>query len=83
MQKTPIHTTYFLSGKKSYYLDLMKAKSNKLYIQLAMGRDLGAHTCYSRMILFEDDWQEFIQALCEVMEVYIGKQQSARKNIRP
>lgn len=76
--KKPIYTEYFLSGQRSYYLDLMKAKSNKLYIKLAMGRDEGEHTSYSRMILFEDNLQHFIDALCDVMKVYKANSYESR-----
>lgn len=67
-----LHTEFFYSDNRCYFVDLLPTKINKMCFRLAIGHDKGNYTRYARIVLFEKDIQNFINALCGVMHEYMA-----------
>lgn len=67
-----LHTESFYSDNRCYFIDLLPTKINKLCLRLAIGHDKGDHMEYARIVLFEKDIKNFINAFCGVMHEYVA-----------
>lgn len=71
MKKNRLDTERFGEQGRLYFIDLLRAKNNKPYLQITRS-DLAGKNQYERstVILFEDDFEFFVEALTMLLGRY-------------
>lgn len=66
-----------MNTKRRCFVDLVPTRINTLCMRLAVGEEKGTRTAYKRMVLFEEDLEQFAPAFFKAFNAY--KKHKAQK----